>query len=820
MAVAKKKSTANGTQAGMPAPKSQQNMDYGFIEAFLSAIEDAKAGEPDVQIDPATLAKPLRPLADAMNEIFTRIAADAEIQRQNGTLFRENPLPMVLLNSSFELVDLNESYEDLMEQARNKLLSMETTDYSIKKLTGDNTDKTFTGVHTKCELQITFKDGRSKIIEQYGIPVDDGAGTTAYAYFVYNDITTERHEAEEIEKQMKKNKALQRRAETIVQENPMPILLLTKEFKIVVTNDAFVQMSGYSREEVRTMNARDFTILDQKGEGLGKVIKETKRSFGEVTVELPSGTHILEQHGIPIVNADGELANILIVYNDVTVERREMEQVNILKRRAEAFIKENPQAITILADDKHRLDLNKEYERVWRGSYDELMAKKLYDFDITITGGDDFYASYETRKKAVTNMEVAWPNGQKSYLILYQVPILDDKGEIDVNYYIYQDVTEDHRKGQEVQNLMEAAQAEAAKLNGSAAALADAMTKMADGDLTAYVALDDDDPLETLKQDYNKSITAMKELIEQVSEDALQVEGTSQEVSKSSDEIGRATEQVAVATQESSEFTRNLLAQIEDINREISDLSASIEEIASTTQEVMARAQKAAAEGSKTAEIGKDAHAKMQLVGAISKESVTEITQLNDEMREISNIVKLIAGIAAQTNLLALNAAIEAARAGEHGRGFAVVAGEIRNLAGESKDASQHIEDLIMSIQAKSANTAASMKTSHTEIQQGIESVNSTIEALNQIVTDVETAAHGITEITKAAEDQAHATNRVMQSMEDSTSLTKENMDRIEDMAALAQEVSASVEEVGSASHEMTDMAGHLMTMMKKFKLN
>ncbi|KQC03503.1 MAG: hypothetical protein APR53_05255 [Methanoculleus sp. SDB] len=820
MAVAKKKSTVTGTRTGMPAPESQQNMDYEFIELFISAIEDAKAGETDVQIDPATLAKPLRPLADAVNEIFKKIAAEEVIKRQTETLFRENPLPMVLLNRSFDVVDLNESYEDLMEQPRDKLLSMEKTDYKIKHLKGDTTDKTFKGVHTKCELQITFKDGRSKIIEQYGIPVDDGAGLTAHAYFVYNDITTERREAEQIEKQLKINEALQRRAETIVQENPMPILLVTKDFKIVVTNEAYVRMSGYTREEILAMNARDFTILDQKGEGLGKVIKESKRSFGEVTVDLPSGTHILEQHGIPITNANGDLTNILIVYNDVTVERREMEEVNILKRRAEAFIKENPQAITILADDKHRLDLNVEYQRVWRGSYDELMAKKLYDFDITITGGDDFYASYETKKKAITNMEVAWPNGEKSYLILYQVPILNDKGEIDVNYYIYQDVTEDHRKGQEVQKLMETAQAEAAKLNESAGVLAEAMTKMADGDLTAFVALEDDDPLQTLKQDYNKSITAMKQLIEEVGQDAHQVEGTSQEVSKSSDEIGRATEQVAVATQESSEFTRNLLAQIEDINREISDLSASIEEIASTTQEVMSRAQKAAAEGSKAAEIGRDTHAKMQLVGTISEESVAEITQLNDEMREISNIVKLIAGIAAQTNLLALNAAIEAARAGEHGRGFAVVAGEIRNLAGESKDASQHIEDLIMSIQTKSAKTAASMKTSHTEIQQGVNAVNSTIEALNQIVTDVEKAAHGITEITKAAEDQAHATNRVMQSMEDSTALTKENMERIEDMAALAQEVSASVEEVGSAAHEMTDMAGHLMTMMKKFKLN
>ena len=99
----------------------------------------------------------------------------------------------------------------------------------------------------------------------------------------------------------------------------------------------------------------------------------------------------------------------------------------------------------------------------------------------------------------------------------------------------------------------------------------------------------------------------------------------------------------------------------------------------------MDHAQKAATEGNQAAELGKFATDKMKTVEKIAGESVNEITALNERMKEISNIVKMIADISSQTNLLALNAAIEAARAGEHGRGFAVVAGEVRNLAGESK---------------------------------------------------------------------------------------------------------------------------------------
>ncbi len=134
----------------------------------------------------------------------------------------------------------------------------------------------------------------------------------------------------------------------------------------------------------------------------------------------------------------------------------------------------------------------------------------------------------------------------------------------------------------------------------------------------------------------------------------------------------------------------------------------------------------------------------MTTVEKIAAESVHEITALNEQMKEISSIVKMIADISSQTNLLALNAAIEAARAGEHGRGFAVVASEVRNLAGESKTATADIENLIGSIQCNSEKTAdCNQEFDILEIQEGIGSVNKTIEALNRIIAESNVVAAG-----------------------------------------------------------------------------
>ena len=90
----------------------------------------------------------------------------------------------------------------------------------------------------------------------------------------------------------------------MVSNNPVPMLLTTPAFSIIEANAAYIQMSGISENDLLKTNLKNFRIISQKGEGAKVALQEKRRSFGEVIVELPSGTHILEQYCIPIMDND------------------------------------------------------------------------------------------------------------------------------------------------------------------------------------------------------------------------------------------------------------------------------------------------------------------------------------------------------------------------------------------------------------------------------------------------------------------------------------------------------------------------------------
>ncbi len=139
-----------------------------------------------------------------------------------------------------------------------------------------------------------------------------------------------------------------------------------------------------------------------------------------------------------------------------------------------------------------------------------------------------------------------------------------------------------------------------------------------------------------------------------------------------------------------------------DFNAAVARLAQAIAEVAASTHalrhgvgQISEGADQLSHRTNSAAGVVLSARGDAQASGEVVRDAVDAMSAIERSAEEIGQIVGVIDEIAFQTNLLALNAGVEAARAGDAGKGFAVVASEVRALAQRSAEAAKEIKVLI-----------------------------------------------------------------------------------------------------------------------------
>ncbi|EHQ36255.1 methyl-accepting chemotaxis protein [Methanoplanus limicola] len=587
----------------------------------------------------------------------------------------------------------------------------------------------------------------------------------------------------ELDRNLIEMKELTFRQNTMLEENPTPLILMDLNLNIKFVNRAYVKLSGYSKDKLLSMSARDFKVLEKSGQGLKEALATKSGVTGDITVEFPTGIKLIEQDTIPIADSEGNISDILAAYKDMT----EIRRVNEYLHKEVIKVSENLENLA-----GGNLDISLEIEKP-----DEYTREAYENFN-------RINESMKALKIAVNNLvedagmlAEGGKNGR-----------FDIRADISVHKGSFRQVIEGFNETLEafIVPLNEAKRIALEYADNNFSARFDRKIEIS-GEFVEFA------------EALNNTGICLGETIAGVKEAVSKTNYNAKEVNKGTEDVGRAAEDVASTSQKTADVVEKLLVKMEDINNQIADLSASNEEIASTSQEVLKGALNVVDIGKEAQVAGDDAKHKMASVEEIAGKSVGEINSLKDQIAEVGTVVKIIYDITGQINLLALNAAIEAARAGEHGRGFAVVAGEVKNLAGEARQATDSIEKVVAAVQANSESAAAAITGANKEIITGAESVNNALEALNKIIISANQVQKDIGDITSAIENQADIANRVVSVTQEGTVMTQEVQNQSVELASLAEEASASVEEIASAVYEVTELTAGLRSEMDKFRL-
>lgn len=209
------------------------------------------------------------------------------------------------------------------------------------------------------------------------------------------------------------------------------------------------------------------------------------------------------------------------------------------------------------------------------------------------------------------------------------------------------------------------------------------------------------------------------------------------------------------------------------------ETSQNVQSVASATDEMTASVREITEQVSKSSRVVAEAVERVQLADVTSQ-------SLEQSARQIGSVVELIQDIAGQINLLALNATIESARAGEAGKGFAVVATEVKNLAGQTGQATDEIARQIGSIQEVSRAVVETL----VEIKEAINHINEYSSA-----------------ISAAIEEQSAVTAEIASNMGSAALKTQHITSNITDVTSSASEASYSASQVLDAAKALSQEA-------------
>jgi aerotaxis receptor len=265
--------------------------------------------------------------------------------------------------------------------------------------------------------------------------------------------------------------------------------------------------------------------------------------------------------------------------------------------------------------------------------------------------------------------------------------------------------------------------------------------------------------------DLNAALSVMRnnlhELIANVRDGITSLNQSSGEVSTSAYSSLRVTEM-------QSEAASGMAAAMEELSVSIDQVS----EHANDAHRVSQISSEQAVEGGR---IIHSAATEMERIATAVNNVGEKIRGLEEYSSEISGIVNVIRDIADQTNLLALNAAIEAARAGEQGRGFAVVADEVRKLAERTATSTKEISTMISKIQDGTKQAVQEMEIGVKRVSDGVGLARQAGNSVSSISEAAQQATQAVDDITQAIKEQSLAARDIAQRIEKIAQGTEEN---------------------------------------------
>ncbi|KFL43091.1 hypothetical protein CH76_08810 [Lysinibacillus sp. BF-4] len=346
------------------------------------------------------------------------------------------------------------------------------------------------------------------------------------------------------------------------------------------------------------------------------------------------------------------------------------------------------------------------------------------------------------------------------------------------------------------------------------------MQNLANGDLRQPpLVVKTKDEISLLVDATNSMNEQLRGTLTVINDVAQTVAANSEEIAQSSNEVRTGAEQVARTMQELAEGAEQQASSATDLAQIMENFSSTVVVASQEGEELMTHSDNVLTLTLTGQRYMNDSTKQMNDIDAIVQVAVQKVEGLNEQSKEISELVLVIDSIADQTNLLALNAAIEAARAGEQGKGFAVVADEVRKLAEQVSLSVTDISSIVTRIQDETADVTKSLHAGYEEVKKGTAQITETDATFTRISEAVNGMSTNIQTITTNLEGISGTTSQINHAIDDIAAISQQAAAGVEETSATVQETASTLDEMARGTDQLATRAEELNHQVNYFKL-
>ena len=343
---------------------------------------------------------------------------------------------------------------------------------------------------------------------------------------------------------------------------------------------------------------------------------------------------------------------------------------------------------------------------------------------------------------------------------------------------------------------------------------------IAEGNLAAKIHIEGNDEVAQLASSFQQMTDNLIDMISHVLQTSDQVVTGSDQLSGGLEQMNHmlssASKHAAVAEKGSS----TLASSSAENARAMEEITYGIQNIASSASDVSEQMNTASEEAITGNQLAQNAIHQMQEVERTASTSLLRIQSLHERSETAGKVVASIFNITKQIQILSLNASIEAARAGEHGRGFAVIAEEVRQLAEQSKTATEEIDVYLHAIQEDTNESVESMNQVSSEINSGTALVEQAGAAFHHLMELIRKVNSTIQAVSAATQQVSASAEQVSASIEETADVTSKSR---ESMILIVLDSEKQLEQMNlysKTAQELQEQAQELQAAVQRFQLH